>query len=111
MGISPFKVSRSTYDPAPAPQSNPNPNPLVFSVLRSRQIGNNLLVEVEYPGCTNFEGRKIMVYLNATIRELLAQGSIDPHFSSSTRHLSPYARFRPTRSGWDDAILFCEKVL
>lgn len=89
----------------------PNPDPSNFRILRHQAFGNTLLVEVLYPDCTNFEGRKILVYRNATITELEAQGSVDPHFSVSTNYLSPFARFEPSREGWLNAIAFCLKAL
>lgn len=82
----------------------PIPNPREFRILRSEKIGSGLVVEVFYPDCTNFEGRKILVYHEVTLKELLAQGSIDPHFCENSQYHSPIARFEPTGDGWALAI-------
>lgn len=98
MGISPFKLSSSIYDKTlPA---MPNPDPKNFQVKRYAMVGDGLVVEVHYPNCTNYEGRKVLVYAGVTLGELLSQGSIDPHFCESTEYHSPIARFEPTENGW-----------
>jgi hypothetical protein len=88
-------------DPLPVPL--PNPDPLNYEILHAVKAGNNLVVEVRYPDCTNYEGRKIMIYLNTTIEALVAQESIDPHFSNNKEKISPFARFEPTKNGWQTA--------
>ena len=35
-----------------------NPNPSEYKIEGSKQIGNNLVVEINYPNCSNFEGKK-----------------------------------------------------
>lgn len=95
--------SRSSYDKPPPdrpPQRPPNPDPHNFRVLRSEEVGPYLLAEVLYPDCTNYEGRKILVYKGVSLLEVLAQGSVDPHFSNNPRFHSPIARFVPTEAGW-----------
>jgi hypothetical protein len=119
MGIGPF--SHSSYDNKPnvpvvhvhntvvcKPQPLPNPNPRNFVIRRSLQIGRNwLLVEVNYPDCTNYEGNKILLYRgidrDVTLTALIAQGSLDPHFSNNPDFFSPFARFEPTDDGWNMA--------
>jgi hypothetical protein len=61
---------------------------------------------VVYPDCINYEGRKVMVYVNVTPEQLAAQTSLVPHFSADRGHLSPVARFVPTPRGWEMARLF-----
>lgn len=83
-----------------------NPDPKKFNILRAIQIGTYLLVEVVYEGCTNFEGKKIMLYKNTTLSALEEQGKnvgIDPHFCDKAEYISPSARFIPTEEGWQDA--------
>lgn len=82
----------------------PNPNPEVFEFIRIQALGQNVVVEVKYPNCTNFEGRKIMVYLNTTIKKLSSLTSLDPHFAGKKDIISPFARFEPTDKGWHAAI-------
>lgn len=81
--------------------------------MRSRRfgkatgLGKFLLLEIQYPDCTNYEGRKILVFEDTALIELTRQGSIDPHFSNNPRFKSPMARFEPTAKGWNNAIKFC----
>lgn len=93
--------SRSTYDgPGQLANEPPNPDPKNYRILRSEQIDRMLLVELIYPDCTNYEGRKILLFKDVTLSQLERQGSIDPHFSESTKFASPIARFVPTEEGW-----------
>jgi hypothetical protein len=41
--------------------------------------------------------------MNTSPLQLLAQGSLDPHFSENKEYLSPVARFAPTSEGWSMA--------
>ena len=75
-----------------------------FRIIKSEQLGDNLLVMVQYPDCTNYEGNKILFYEDCTIERLLSQGSIDPHFSTGCEHKSPVARFAPIDVWWSRAI-------
>ncbi len=83
----------------------PNPNPDNYTVMRHITINGHLIVELKYHDCTNYEGRKIMVY-TCSLNELLQQKLIDPHFCDSDEHRSPIARFEPTDRGWDNACKF-----
>jgi len=107
MGIRLF--SSSSYDTEKYPQgpTAPNPNPLNYEIIGSEQYANYLLVEVRYPDCTTFEGRKILVYKGINIGHLKRQKSIDPHFSTSEKFHSPIARFVPTEEGIAMARRFC----
>lgn len=89
--------------PKPKEAPLPNPNPRNFRIVRYEEIGNWLIVEIKYPDCTNYEGRKILVYYQVKYKKLMKQGSIDPHFSDSTTMISPFARFEPTKGGWNAA--------
>ena len=81
----------------------PNPNPERFEIRSSIQKGRFLLLLVNYPDCTNYEGNKILLYENVDIYDLMEQGSIDPHFSNNKEKFSPIARFLPTDYGWQMA--------
>lgn len=127
MGCGPFRISRSTYDKRAEPsvitrevireqiikEISVNPNPKRYNIMRSRRfgkatgLGKFLLLEIQYPDCTNYEGRKILVFEDTALIELTRQGSIDPHFSNNPRFKSPMARFEPTAKGWNNAIKFC----
>ena len=89
----------------------PNPNPKNFKILKSEEHGNYLVIEVNYPDCTNYEGNKILVYNNVELTDLvIKQGSIDPHFSENPNFYSPIARFEPTDRGWQMALLFIDAM-
>ena len=98
MGMRP--LSLSIYDSRPSKEINGNPNPRNCKIIECYQNAKYLLVKVNYPDCTNFEGDKILLYENCTIEQLIAQGSIDPHFSNNKKYLSPIARFEPTKEGF-----------
>jgi hypothetical protein len=83
----------------------PNPNPTRFDAVRVEQIGEMVVAEIHYHGCTNYEGRKVMVYDNCKVKDIEFANKLDPHFCERCR-LSPVARFEPTRRGWDWAIAF-----
>lgn len=89
----------------------PNPDPHRYKVLDSYQCAKALAIKIHYPGCTAYEGVKVLVYRNATVRRLRAQVlGIDPHFSSSTKALSPFARFEPTARGWRAACSLADSL-
>ena len=92
------------------PVQLPNPDPYNYVLEKSEQIGSFLIVEITYPDCTNYEGKKILMYDGITIRDLRRQKSIDPHFSSNKRFHSPIARFEPTEFGWIMAQKLARKV-
>lgn len=80
-----------------------NPNPKNFKIIKVMDIGNYIAVEINYPDCINYEGNKIMVYQNITKNEIRKIKFLDPHFCDGN-HLSPIARFEPTKFGWECAI-------
>lgn len=110
MGIKLFRFSSSSYDnPTPRSYDNPappNPNPTNYVVEKAFEGNYFLVVMVRYPDCTNYEGRKILVYRGVTLKGLLGQRSIDPHFSDNSNFYSPIARFVPTEEGWGMAMNF-----
>lgn len=109
MGISLFKsCSIAPNNPRAVA---PNPDPSRYDILRSESVANCLIVEARYHGCTNFDGRKIMVYENvADVAELLAltHGKLDPHFAGS--HPSPVARLIPDDLGWALARIVAKEL-
>ena len=78
-----------------------NPDPYNWILNDSYQDGRYLLVSVTYPDCTNYEGKKVMLYKGVTVQKLKDQRTIDPNFSSNKRFYSPVARFEPTVEGWE----------
>lgn len=81
----------------------PNPDPTNYTIERGIEVGRFVLLEVNYPDCTNYEGRKLLVYEYATLEELNEQGHLDPHFAENQEYHSPIARFEPTEHGWNMA--------
>ncbi len=79
---------------------NPNPRPDNYKIQRSKVVGNFLIIDIQYPDCTNYEGRKILVFEGCTLQDLKKQKLIDPHFSENKRFISPVARLEPTKKGW-----------
>ncbi len=114
MGLSPFRTSGSSYDRVKIEEvqvPNPfNPDPKNFLIERVEYEGmaEYIVVEVSYPNCKNYEGRKILVFNSLTLSELLNLDILDPHFSSEKPELSPIARFVPTDLGWDMAVQFAK---
>jgi hypothetical protein len=86
----------------------PNPDPNNFEILKSWFAGEFVAVEIRYPDCTNYEGRKILVYKGA-IEDLQKAKFLDPHFCEG-EHISPIARFEPTGLGWDMAMMLVEEL-
>lgn len=106
MGVGP-RFSGSTFDsgqPAPAPA--PNPDPGNYRLVQERRLGRYVVVEVQYPDATNYEGRKIMIFKARNFAAVVMRnnGLVDPHFSENPDYLSPIARFEPTPTGWRNAV-------
>jgi hypothetical protein len=85
----------------------PNPNPRRFIVERVEEYGARsdglfdfVIAKIHYPDCTNYEGRKLLLYANTSEAELRAATFLDPHFCDHSEHHSPIARFTPTNAGW-----------
>ena len=103
MGM-PGPVSRSSYSQTTIKPSIPNPS--AFIILSTTQIGKYVVVEIRYPGCTNFDGEKICVFENTTVDKIRSLSKLDPHFAESG--LTPIARFIPTEEGYNRAVKFCK---
>ena len=73
-----------------------------LNFIRSQQVKTNVVVEINYPDCTNYEGNKIIVFRNVSIQEIDSIKSIDTHFCED--RLSPFAIFKATEFGWNAAI-------
>lgn len=91
-----------------ASKSLPNPDPNNYSIQGSSEKGDYLAILIKYHDCTNYEGKKILVF-KATLEQLKAQKYIDPHFCDNDKFISPIARFEPTTSGWHDALGYIRK--
>ncbi len=117
MGVGP-KISCSSYDhglskvktrevSVPNP-FNPDPSNFLVESIEHKGMGNHIVVQVRYPNCKNYEGRKILVFNWMTLGQLTNLDILDPHFSSEKPELSPIARFIPTELGWKMAVEFAK---
>lgn len=78
------------------------PNPSVFRINHIEEIKPGVcVVKATYPGCTNYEGVKILV-VRGTQERVEQMLVLDPHF---TKGGPIVARFEPTDIGWYMAIL------
>ena len=68
-----------------------------LNFIRSQQVKTNVVVEINYPDCTNYEGNKIIVFKDVNKLTIWNLNSIDPHFCESK--LSPFARFKASEFG------------
>lgn len=131
MGIGPFRSSSSRFDKKRSgnmlarnagsgsrvvyvkqePETLPNPRPDNYQIIQSISIGDYLIVEIRYLDCTNYEGRKILVFKDCSMLELKEQKLIDPHFSDDKSFHSPIARFEPTAEGMFHAKMFARTMI
>lgn len=93
--------------------ASPNPNPGMFTIKRVDTFRNEydvyLVAEINYVGCTNYEGNKVCVFKGISKDELMALTYLDPHFAESK--FSPIARFKPDGEGWANARMFAKMLL
>lgn len=97
MGLN-FFARKCNSSPYAVQDSNPNPEK--FSIIKEHYENGYLVLEVSYPNCTNFEGRKLMLYQGfRTSQQLLKynNGKLDPHFADSKG--APIGRFKPDKDG------------
>jgi len=85
----------------------PNPDPENYNVVKRREVNGYTILLINYPGCTNYEGLKILVFESMSYMICSGKGKIDPHFCKDEK-FSPIARFEPTDKGWDMAIEFAK---
>lgn len=90
--------------------SERSPNPDDFKIIDYEQVAQHLVLKVRYPGCKrcSYDGDKVMVFFNVTMKKALAWTRIDPHFREDKREgleaPSPAARFPASSEGWADAV-------
>jgi hypothetical protein len=80
-----------------------NPNPAMFKLVRTVEVKNCTVALLQYVGCTNYEGSKIVVWKGVSAKWLKEQTVIDPHFTEDGAII---ARFVPTDEGWEMAKMF-----
>lgn len=80
-----------------------NPDPRRFEILEVERIGGLWLSVLLYAGCTNFEGRKVLLTnWNPGSRDV-----IDPHFAEESGIL---ARFEPSADGMRAGRMLAEAI-
>jgi hypothetical protein len=94
--------------PGPDPLP-PEPNPARWTILETTDINGWCVVSVHYPGCTTYEGNKLLVYA-CTSDVVRSHKILDPHFLDDLRpeRIYPIARFEPTAQGRRLAELLCQ---
>ncbi len=98
------RYSSDSYDQPVVPTGSPDPKR--YKIERTEQYGDFLIVKINYPDCSNYEGNKILVYRGIDHETLEAQQFIDPHFCEKKEWHSPVARFEPTERGLEYARIF-----
>jgi hypothetical protein len=109
MGIYLFSSS-CVHDTPTDPPTDGNPNKFRYRIGKSYHASNvshPVAVELFYPDCKNYGGRKILVYRSLKDFDMtIKNGHVDPHFLEG--QISPVARFEPTDEGWTLACNFTE---
>jgi len=85
-----------------------DPDPEIFRIEETLQMEDYLIAVIAYPNCTNFEGKKIIVFKDTTVEELNNMKIIDPHFLEQNKVI---ARFVPTDDGRFYAVKFVDSLL
>jgi len=81
-----------------------DPNPSVFKIVSIQEFSEYTLVVVDYPNCTNFEGRKVLV-MDMSANDIMSMEKLDPHFIEGNNII---ARFVPTKKGIRLAKKICK---
>lgn len=76
--------------------TTPNPNPYRFSIEEIWPGEKYVLLKVNYPDATTFEGNKLLLMEGISVKDILKLKSIDPHFFKGGKII---ARFAPTKKG------------
>ena len=89
MGFNFIGVSETNTNP-------PNPNPYRYVVFKTEFVGDLAIREIYYPGCTTFNGHKLLL-----MKDHYLPRQLDPHLLGNGH--SVIARFEPNESGWEIA--------
>jgi len=87
------------------------PNPQNYKVLKVEQVGKYIVLMVQYSSCSkcSFDAKKVMVFMDTKLEDVIFWNTIDPHFSDKkpgNKEVAPppRARFPADDEGWKDAI-------
>jgi hypothetical protein len=72
----------------------PEPNPRSFLVLECERVNGNVILLVQYYGCTTFNGLKLLLIRGESFDNTF----LDPHLLGGGHVV--IARFEPTKEGW-----------
>lgn len=95
----------------------PTPDSENYEVEDYARVGPHIVLKVAYPNCAKcaYEGKKIMVFLNVSEKEVITWKKIDPHFRgepskpvAKRESPSPAARFPASNDGWMDAVAYAK---
>ena len=93
------------------------PDAANFEIEEVEQVNDHLVLRVKYPNCAtcSYEGSKVMVFLNTSMKDALKWRTIDPHFREPGNHTpkeapSPDARFPGSPEGWRDAMSYTSYI-
>lgn len=104
-------IGKSHYDVPIINKVEKNlPDPKMFEITKTHEEGGFLVLMVNYPNCSNYEGNKILVY-QSTLLDIVNQKVIEPHFFEHSTYISPIARFVPTQHGWAMALKFIKVMI
>jgi hypothetical protein len=98
-----------TYEPEP---TTPNPNPFRFELKNIYNTDNFMMLVLNYPDATTYEGDKILVFKRedeSEVLKMLQEKNLDPHFLED--RLSPIARFPSSEEGVKFAMDFIHSNL
>ena len=84
-------------------KNDKNPNPKNYEINHTLSYKEYVIVDITYPDCDNFEGRKIILMDKDVFDNCSQKNVFDPHFCENN-DFCPLARFKPTRKGWLMAI-------
>jgi len=92
-----------------------SPDPDRFEIEQTEEIGPHLVIRVRYENCAKcaYEGNKVLVFFNTSLRNAILWKKLDPHFRDPKKHIAnpkqappPDARFPASPQGWSHAVAF-----
>lgn len=89
-----------------------SPDAARFEIDEIEAVGPHVVVKVLFPNCAQcaYEGKKVLVYLGVTLKDVIKWRRLVPHFRAETKPRaaseapSPAARFPASAEGWTDAL-------
>ena len=77
-----------------------------FRIIAVEEFANYLVAIVNYPNCTPYNGNKVLIYEDVSIKDITAWKLVDPHFLENKNFTSPIARFPYSAKGIKRAVEF-----